>query len=109
MRREPNLAISGWFREHAVQSRPWIIRSNCRGHQSLPWTSDNRPSMDEYAAMNAVCIECPVIAQCAAYALVSRSCGFYAGVWLPWHSSAEGDNTKAMRYRAKRQLKALTV
>ena len=39
--------------------------------------------------MATVCLECPVLSQCAAYALKGHNGngvdgGFYAGVYIPW-------------------------
>ena len=37
--------------------------------------------------MSAVCAGCPVLMDCAVYALSEASGGFYAGIWMPWDKS----------------------
>lgn len=62
--------------------------------------------------MALICLDCPVIIECARYGLhAGVAGGFYAGVWLPWRNqteSQESADTKLIRSHSKRQLKVLT-
>jgi hypothetical protein len=105
MRRTPNLRISQWFRE--LQQRPWIVDAECGSRQDLPWIADQRPNHADYAAMYDVCNQCPVVRECARYALETHiGGGFYAGVWLPWASPNESRETKTLRQYAREALRA---
>lgn len=56
--------------------------------------------------MAVVCAACPVIKECAAWAVTSGvDGGFYAGYWIPWSSQAESLDVKHIRAWARRRLK----
>lgn len=60
----------------------WMDDAVCR--PDVAWTGDTMPDADVLRRLAAVCARCPVIAECAAYALEARcETGMYAGVWLP--------------------------
>lgn len=53
--------------------------------------------------MSEVCAECPVLIDCAGYALNKEVVGgFYAVVWLPWPTGRR--NEAQERWRARRAL-----
>lgn len=69
------------------------------------------PGIADLRRMAAVCEQCPVIGQCANYALRGNDGrgvggGFYAGVWLPWSYYGE---QKHLRATARRQLRRTAV
>lgn len=108
MRRSPNITISQWFRQNNLLDRPWVQQSSCGARQDLPWVADARPTPQQMDAMYDTCIGCPVIRQCAAYAIDTHvGGGFYAGVWLPWVSPTESADTKLMRAYARRRLRRI--
>lgn len=104
MGRTPNLAISNWFTDKT--NRRWALDARCAEHCELPWTRDGRPDLDQYQAMRAVCSQCPVIGQCAAYGLTTAG-GFYAGVWIPWKNATETSQTKHERDHGRTLLRRL--
>lgn len=65
-----------------VSTNRWA-GAQCTGQNDLPWTSDAAPTTPERRQMAALCESCPIIINCALFALGERG-GFYAGVWLPW-------------------------
>lgn len=104
--------LTQWFRENSLWNETWVRRGLCAMHQHLPWIDDHRPTTDETAQMAAVCSDCPVLAMCASYALLfdrgrGVDGGFYAGVWIPWKTHGESENTRSMRISARAQLKKL--
>jgi hypothetical protein len=105
MRRGANLAISQWFTDVNDPAR-WS-RAACVDHQHLPWTHDTAPPASDIDAMRAVCMECPVILQCAEHAYRRQVGGFYAGVWLPWPSVHESDRNRFDRHRARRHFRTI--
>lgn len=113
MRRAANLAISQWFRSNSLLSPSWASRGPCGlDRPDLPWVEDGWPTPEERMQMATVCASCPVITQCAQYAVYANGGrgidgGFYAGVWLPWSYSTESEDTKLMRTQARRRLKKL--
>lgn len=94
MGRSPNFAISSWHRlRHSGDY--WVERAQCRTCPSLPWVADSTPTLPEQAEMEAVCDTCPVRARCAQHAIDTSSGGFYAGIWVPWHT--ESRSSKEVR------------
>jgi hypothetical protein len=86
---------------------PWVRKALCARRRDLPWTADIRPTFMEMQQMAAVCVDCPVMAQCAARGLTEPG-GFYAGVWLPWRTSgAENDDTRMIRAAGRRALRKM--
>lgn len=95
--------MSRWYLPQLLD-RPWAKRAACIRHPRLPWTKDRQPTQDDRLAMAQICGECPVLEQCAAYALTGDNGdgvdgGFYAGVWIPWSTYYTGrkiDRTQAV-------------
>lgn len=82
------LKSSRWYLAHLLD-QPWTERAACIRHPRLPWTEDTQPNTNDHLEMATVCANCPVLAQCAEYALTGHDGGgveggFYAGVWIPW-------------------------
>jgi len=84
----------------------WMSDAECVNHQDLPWTADFMPIPTEIEKMSSVCKQCPVIVQCASFALADSPTGggFYAGVWLPWH----GVGTRRDMHHGRTLLRRLT-
>jgi hypothetical protein len=108
MGRPAKLSLSGWFRQHGIDDRPWVRSARCGGHKDLPWISDTAPTPVETLRMAAICNDCPVILQCAGYGLEAPG-GFYAGVWIPWRQAGnEPSGTRELRMWGRRQLRRIT-
>lgn len=110
MRRPPNISISQWFRQNALWDQIWVGRAPCSQRQDLPWIADRKPTLEEFASMAVICGQCPVMRDCAHYAVATNNGrgvdgGYYAGAWLPWVSHAESGEVKLMRTRARRDLR----
>lgn len=76
--------------------RQGLIRSDWMDHAictpDVAWTADFQPDEATLSRLGAVCAVCPVIAECASYALDYRcETGMYAGVWLPSSGVAWGN------------------
>jgi hypothetical protein len=58
-----------------------VALARCTCWPDLPWTGDSwRTGPDETAVMRAVCLSCPVVHACAAYADATEvTGGFWAG------------------------------
>lgn len=106
MGRRPNFKTSQWLRLY--ESNPWSINAECRRHQSLPWTSDQRPNATTHLIMGAICDACPVRRDCAGYALHGDvTGGFYAGLWLPWKSRHMSRDDKQESQIVRRRLRLI--
>jgi hypothetical protein len=109
MSRRPNFSVSQWFRQ---LDRPWTQRAACLEHQHLPWTDDRQPPASAVARMREICAECPVLIECARYALTGNNGhgadgGMYAGVWIPWSTRNGRMQDKELRRRGRCVLRAL--
>ena len=87
----------------------WRRRALCRNRFDLPWTPNVIPSDEQLSTMSKICHQCPVIANCAKYALTPLiDGGFYAGVWIPWRSADKHERaTPRQRARVLLQRKLL--
>jgi hypothetical protein len=105
MGRAPNWTMTQWFRR-LTPGDNWKGKAPCSEypHHTLPWTGDHSPSPEHYLAMINVCATCPVIIECARYAIEDAEGGFYAGVWLPWTTIADSVANRGLRRRAKAAL-----
>lgn len=108
MGRAANLSISQWYGRRCIESRPWVAHAQCGRHQELPWIADTRPPTAEFEAMAQVCADCPVAAACAGYGLTTAG-GFYAGVWLPWHTTNDIPERRLIRRRARDDLRRIAA
>ncbi len=81
-RRDPH--IRAWTKPGDMR---WTADAACRAtHQDF--TPDLKPSTPVLIALRRTCETCPVIAECAAFALNHHlHGGVYAGVWLPHQHS----------------------
>lgn len=85
-----------WASLAAVDDAPsWQAAALCRLEDAGRFTPDTRPAASELRALADICQNCPVITQCAAFALQNRLHGFYAGVWVKGHES--GPARRALR------------
>lgn len=86
----------------SVSTNRWS-GAKCVERRDLPWTSDTTPLPEQATEMASVCHTCPVLTQCALYALKGADGGFYAGVWIPW------DHTTSPTLRLTRRQARTTL
>jgi Transcription factor WhiB len=104
--RRPNMGLPLRLRQHLLRNRQWTRKAKCGEHQDLPWHPDSQPHPLVLLDMATICEECPVIKDCARYALADDgAAGVYAGVWIPWPSSSA--NVREIRTMARRRLKRI--
>lgn len=101
-----------WFAQNALWNAEWVTKAICPWRQDLPWIEDRRPSPDQLSEMQLMCERCPVLKQCAAFALDTRGGkgidgGFYAGQWFPWPYSSESADIRLLRRRSRERLKQI--
>lgn len=95
-----------------LQRQPnWMKDAACAARQDLPWvgvsteTSETAPTVSQQREMAQVCADCPILYDCARYALDTKGVGgFYAGIWLPW--PLQGGGPRARRTLRKQFAKA---
>lgn len=74
---------------NALTDTDWMDLAICRPDPA--WTGDRMPEMAVLTRLGAICAACPVIGNCASYALGAKcELGMYAGVWLPNSGKAWG-------------------
>lgn len=90
-----------------VSTNRWT-GAQCTQRRDLPWTSDATPESADRREMAAICERCPIIVDCALFALGAKG-GFYAGVWLPWDKSTSPvqiDDRRAARAALRQKVRA---
>jgi hypothetical protein len=89
--------------DDVVTRNRWDEAKCCKA-QHLPWTDDHAPAKRAFDEMSAICAECPLLMQCAEFALTEAVGGFYAGVWLPWKTPREAVHRRAARVLLRKTL-----
>lgn len=85
----------------------WMTHAECTPNPA--WTTDHRPNMPLMRVLSKICDRCPVMADCAAYALnnpVEAHSGVYAGVWLPPRRNREWFGARAILHRKTNRLRS---
>jgi hypothetical protein len=84
----------------------WMDDARC--DSDAAWVTEYgmfSPPAEVLARLQAVCLECPVIRDCARYAIANRLEGqFCAGVFLPLRNSSSGKRDTAGYLAAVRLL-----
>ena len=81
----------------------WMGEALCGRHRSADWTTE-KPSAEVRRRLAEICAACPVIGECAAYALASEAeIGTYAGVLVPLRGVKPTKPTKRWN-RARAEL-----
>lgn len=66
-------------REKAYDSIDWE-QANCRGTLTDMWYVEGHNAWAEYKKLRRVCDNCPIMAECAEYAIRHEQWGFWAGM-----------------------------
>lgn len=81
----------------------WMLKAACTPNPA--WTSENKPTQ-VLPQLRAICSRCPVIADCANYALEHHlHGGVYAGVYLPSRHGAACNQARLALHRLTRPVK----
>ena len=90
-----------------VSTNRWA-GARCPDRLDLPWIADTTPTDDEHRQMTAICNTCPIIIDCALFALDAKG-GFFAGIWLPWDpptTAALRENRRTARTALRQKVRA---